>query len=338
VPGAIRWSRIRYAVAALRTAMELRHLRYFVAAAEEEHFGRAAERLHVTRPAVSKLIADLESELETPLFERLAHGVKLTEAGHALLPMLQVAITDLNKAFAVAKRVGQGKRGSLSIGYGSLTLMHPLFRAAVKQFRQSYPDVTLSLFEAASGDQPKALAAGRIQAGFMHLGPGAAVLRKRRGGDVLAQDEAVLDWLRIQNFGLGVALPSDHPLARRKNIELAELASEQFIVVPGASRSPAFGMVHALCLKAGFEPQILQEVSTVTSQLNLVSVGMGIALMPTGRGFHYPAGVTIVPMENVSYSTSFIFGWVKGKRTPALDRMIDIVQGLARKQPAAKAA
>jgi len=76
----------------------------------------------------------------------------------------------------------------------------------------------------------------------------------------------------------------------------------------------------------------------VTSQLNLVSVGMGIALMPTGRGFHYPAGVTIVPLDNVSYSTSFIFGWVKGKRTPALDRMIDIVQGLAHKQLPAKAA
>ncbi|HSV83092.1 MAG TPA: LysR substrate-binding domain-containing protein [Ramlibacter sp.] len=317
--------------------MELRHLRYFVAAAEEEHFGRAAERLHVTRPAVSKLIADLESELGTPLFERLAHGVKLTEAGQALLPKLQVAIADLNEAFAVAKRVGQGKRGSLSIGYGSLTLLHPLFRAAVKQFRNRYPDVTLTLVEAASGAQPKALAAGRINAGFMHFGPRAAVLRKQRSGDATAQDEAVLDWFRIQNCGLGVALPSDHPLARRKSIELAELASEQFIVVPGSSRSPVFGMPHALCQKAGFEPQIVQEVSTVTSQLNLISVGMGIALMPTGRDFLYPASVSVVPLENVSYSTAFIFGWVKGKRTPALDRMIEIVQDLAQQRQPAKA-
>ena len=97
----LRW------LASLRTAMELRHLRYFVAAAEEEHFGRAAERLHVTRPAVSKLIADLESELDTPLFERLAHGVKLTEAGHALLPMLQHAIAELNEAFALARTFHQ---------------------------------------------------------------------------------------------------------------------------------------------------------------------------------------------------------------------------------------
>jgi DNA-binding transcriptional LysR family regulator len=314
--------------------MELRHLRYFVAAAEEEHFGRAAERLHVTRPAVSKLIADLESELGTALFERLAHGVKLTEAGHALLPLLQAAIAELSDAFAIAKRVGEGKRGSLSIGYGSLTLLHPLFRAAVKQFRQSYPDVTLSLMEAASGQQPKALAAGRIHGGFMHFGPRAAVLRKQHGGDAMAADEIVLDWFRILNCGLGVALPSDHRLAGRKSLDLAELASEQFIVIPGSSRSPTIGTPHALCQKAGFEPQIVQEVSTVTSQLNLISVGMGIALMPTGRDFLYPASVTVVPLENVSYSTSFIFGWVKGRRSPALDHMIDIVQALAQKQQA----
>jgi len=318
--------------------MELRHLRYFVAAAEEEHFGRAAERLHVTRPAVSKLIADLESELDTPLFDRLAHGVKLTEAGQALLPLLQVAIADLNEAFAQAKRVGQGKRGSLSIGYGSLTLLHPLFRTAVKQFRQTYPDVTLSLVEAPSSAQPKALAAGKIQAGFMHFGPRAAVLRRQRSGADLAPDEAMLDWFRIQTCGLGVAVPSDHPLARRKSVAMEALAGEQFIVVPGSSRSPAFGLPHELCQQAGFEPRIVQEVSTVTSQLNLISVGMGIALMPTGRDFLYPASVSVIPLENVNYSTSFIFGWVKGRRSPALDHMIEIVQTLAAKQEPASAA
>lgn len=312
--------------------MELRHLRYFVAAAEEEHFGRAAERLHVTRPAVSKLIADLESELETPLFERLAHGVKLTEAGRALLPHLQAVITNLNDAFAAAKRVAQGRRGVLSIGYGSLTLLHPLFRAAIKEFRQTYPDVTLSLYEAPSAELPKALAAGKIHAGFMHFGPRAAVLRKHRGAQSLAQDEALMDWFRIQSYGLGVAVPSDHALAQRGSVALGELADEQFIVVPGSSRSPTFGLPHALCQKEGFEPHILQEAGTLASQLNLVSVGMGIALVPVGESFRYPAGITVLPIENVSYSTAFIFGWVKGKMTPALEHMIDIVRVLAEKQ------
>jgi DNA-binding transcriptional LysR family regulator len=312
--------------------MELRHLRYFVAAAEEGHFGRAAERLHVTRPAVSKLIADLEAELNIPLFERLAHGVRLTEAGQALLPNLQTVIADLTEAFAVAKRVSQGKQGTLSIGYGSLTLLHPLFRAAVKQFRETYPDVTLSLLEAASAQQPKALAAGKIHAGFMHFGPRAAVLRKRRSTAVLAQDETVLDWFSIESCGLGVAVPSDHRLARRKSAALRELADEQFVVVPGSSRSPAIGTLFALCQKAGFEPQIVQEVSTVTSQLNLVSVGMGIALVPVGKNFLYPSSLAVLPLDDVSFSTSFILGWVKGRKTPTLEHMIEIVQKLAAEQ------
>ncbi|WP_454751908.1 thiolase C-terminal domain-containing protein [Cupriavidus necator] len=114
--------------------MELRHLRYFIAAAEEEHFGRASERLHVTRPAISQIIADLEAELGTLLFERQAHRVTLTAAGKALLPPLQAIMGDLNQAIAMARRVGEGKSGALNIGYGSLTLMHPLFRTAVKAF------------------------------------------------------------------------------------------------------------------------------------------------------------------------------------------------------------
>ena len=99
--------------------MELRHIRYFIAAAEEEHFGRASDRLHVTRPAVSQIIADLEQEISTPLFERLAHRVRLTAAGRSLLPQLQAVMAHLNEAMAQAKRVGEGKTGSLNIGYGS---------------------------------------------------------------------------------------------------------------------------------------------------------------------------------------------------------------------------
>src|SRR6516225_4968796 len=119
--------------------MELRHLRYFIAAAEEEHFGRAATRLHITRPAVSQIIADLEDELGTQLFERLAHTVKLTAAGRTLLPYLTRVMDELNEAVILTKRVGQGKTGTLKIGYGSLTLMHSIFRAAIKEFHEKYP-------------------------------------------------------------------------------------------------------------------------------------------------------------------------------------------------------
>lgn len=310
--------------------MELRHLRYFMAAAEEEHFGRASDRLHVTRPAVSQIIADLEDELGTPLFERLAHRVRLTAAGRALLPRLQAVMSDLDDALAVARRVGEGKSGSLNIGYGSLTLLHSLFRAAVKQYHESYPDVTLSLYELATSEHPKALAEGKIHAGFMHFGPRPSLLRKRRREGVLAQEQTVLDWVKIQSGGLGVVVPSDHRLARRKSVTLGELAAERFVVVPRSSSSPNYGALYALCQKAGFEPRIVQEVSSVASQLNLVSVGMGICLAVIGTNFTYPASLAVVPLSEVNYTTTFVFGWVRGERDPALDRMIEIVRTLAR--------
>ena len=307
--------------------MELRHLRYFIAAAEEEHFGRAADRLCITRPAVSQLVADLEAELGTPLFQRLAHRVKLTAAGRTLLPRLQAVMSDLNEALLLANRVGQGKTGTLNIGYGSLTLLHKSFRATIKRFHELYPDVTLSLFEMSTNDQPKALAEGKIHAGFMHFGPGRTLLGRRPSeGEVAQQDETVLDWIRIQSGGLGVAMSSENPLAQRKSVTLADLAHEPFVVVPRSSSSPGYGPLHALCQKAGFEPNIVQEVSTIAMQLNLIAVGMGIGLLPTGKNFeYYQPGLAVVPLHEVNYPTTFAFAWVKGQKDPALERMIEVI-------------
>lgn len=301
-----------------------------MAAAEEEHFGRAADRVHVTRPAVSQIIADLEAELRTPLFERLAHRVKLTAAGHALLPKVQAIIKDLDEALTMTKRVGQGNSGSLRIAFGSLTLLHSLFRDSIKQFRDTYPDVNLTLLELSTTEQRKALAEGRIDGGFMHFGPGRALSRKRPSTGVAAQDEAVLDWVKIQTGALGVAVPNDHRLARRKSVTLADLAKEWFVVVPNSSASPGYGPLYSLCQKAGFEPRIVQEVETIATQVNLISVGMGIGLVVTSPDFTYPQSLSVIPLVDVNYPTTFILGWVKGERTPTLDRMIDIIKSLSK--------
>lgn len=310
--------------------MELRHLRYFIAAGEEEHFGRAADRLCVTRPAVSQVIANLEDELGTPLFERLAHRVKLTAAGRILLPQLRAVMKDLDAAFVVAKRVGEGRTGALNIGYGSLTLLNSVFRSAIKQFHESYPEVKLSLFEMTTTEQPGALAEGRIHAGFMHFGPGRELLRRKRAETDAGQDQAVLDWIAIQNGGLGVAVPMDHPITRLKSVTIADLGSERFVVVPRSTSSPGYGPLYSLCKNAGFEPQIVQEVGTITTQLNLISVGMGIGLIPTGRNFTYPPNLCVKPLDDVKYTTTFIFGWIKGRKDPAVDRMIEIIKTMSR--------
>lgn len=310
--------------------MELRHLRYFVAAAEEEHFGRASNRLHVTRPAVSQMIADLEGELGTVLFERLAQRVRLTAAGRALLPQFQNLLNDLGHAVALAKRVGEGKTGVLNIGYGSLTLLHPIFRAAIKRLHEDCPDLTLSLFELTTTNQRKALAEGKIHAGFMHFGPQAGIGKRKRGSTTtLAQEETILDVLRIQTGGLGVVVPTDHALAQRKSVSLGDLHNETFVVVPQSTVSPGYGPLFSLCQKAGFQPRIVQEVNSIAAQLNLVSVGMGIGLTVTGKDFNYPPTLAVLPLKDVNYTTTFALGWVKGKPDPALERLIGIVTELS---------
>src|SRR5690606_28620952 len=130
-------------------------------------------------------------------------------------------------------------------------------------------------------------------------GPGRALLRQRRGERDAGQDQAVLDWIRIQNGGLGVAVPIDHPITQLKSVTIADLAHERFVVVPRSTSSPGYGPLYSLCKKAGFEPQIVQEVGTISTQLNLISVGLGIGLIPTGRNFAYPANLRVKPLDDV---------------------------------------
>lgn len=309
--------------------MELRHLRYFIAAAEEEHFGRASDRMFVTRPAISQIVSDLESELGVPLFDRFPHRVKLTAAGLVLLPRLQTIMSDLNQALVLAKRVGAGKSGSLNIGYGSLTLLHPIFRASIKRFIERYPEVTLSLSEIVSSEQYKAIVDGKIHAGFMHFSPQMGVASKKAKGWTRAEGTKALDHFIIQSGGLGVVMSYDHPLAKRKVLSLADLANEHFVVVPRSSVSPSYGALFSLCQKEGFEPHIVQEVASNATMLNLVSVGVGIGLTVMGKHFTYPQGLVVVKLRDVNYKTSFELGWIKGPTEPALDEFIEIVKELA---------
>lgn len=307
--------------------MQLRHLRYFIAAAEEQHFGRASEKLHVTRPAVSRLIADLESELGMLLFERQGHRVTLTPAGRRLLPDVKAVMLMLTDAFTAAKKVSEGKSGTLSIGYGTLTLHNVLFRDSIKKFKESNPDVSLTLVELPTHEQPKALAEGRIHVGFMHFGAmPSAPKRKRRPALLPMQDESVLEWSTIETGRLGVIMEKGHPRANRKHLSLKDLAGERFIVVPNSSASPGYGMLYSMCQQAGYEPHVVQEVDSIASLLNLVSVDMGIGLCVMGKHFMYPSQLRIVPLRQVAYSTSFVVGWLRGRRDPLVDALLEAVR------------
>lgn len=307
--------------------MELRHIRYLIAAAEEEHFGRAADRLNVTRSAVSQIIADLEGELGVELFERQAQRVRLTAAGRAMLPRLNALMTELNQTIALGKRVGQGKSGLLRIGYGSLSTHHPIFRDAIKRFHEACPDIVLSLVEVPTSRQLRALRDGVIQAGFMHVGPGFVVSDRRQhgSGDVEAQD---LHGYVIEAASLGVMVPRDHRLAGKEGAQLEWLANEPLVMVYDSENSPAFGHLFRLCRSAGFELQIVQEVSATTTQQDLVAVGVGIGVTVVGGRHAYPAELCVVRFTDIDYPISFQVGWMGRTIEPALREFLQVVRSV----------
>lgn len=297
--------------------MELRHLRYFVAAAEEQHFGRAADTLFVTRPAVSQTISDLEAELGVQLFDRRAHKVTLTAAGVALLKHARVLLDDLSQAVALTKRIGQGKSGLLNIGYGSLSLLHPLFRDAVKQVGIQYPDAELALHEMPSSAQVEAIRAGKLDAGFVYVaGDGGNTSSAVPGFGSIEG----LSFVEIEQGALAVAMPPDHPLATRDSLQMADLEDEDFVFVRRSILSRDFG----------FAPRIVQEVSNIATQINLISVGMGIGLVVSSPGLRWPPTVRVTPLNPNGHVSQFNLAWRPGAVEPLLEHFIGIVRDLAK--------
>jgi len=305
--------------------MELRHIRYLIAAAEEEHFGRAAERLNVTRSAVSQIIANLEDELGIELFQRQAQKITLTAAGRVMLPRLKALLTELNKTIALGKQIGKGKSGVLKIGYGSLSTHHPTFRAVVKQFHEQFPDIVLSLLEIPTSRQFKAMQEGIIQAGFMHIGPGPLTTLN----DQQVADEDDLQRLKhctLDVGSMGLLVPQDHCLARQKKVRLRDLANKPMVMTHDAASSPAFRRVFQLCEQAGVQLEVVQEVSATVTQQDLISVGVGIGLTVVQGQHNYPADLVSLRIEDIECPVAFQLAWPDAQVEPALLQFINLVK------------
>lgn len=296
--------------------MELRHIRYFVAAAEQLHFGRAADVLSVTRPAVSQTIADLETELGVKLFERVAQKVALTTAGETFLKHGRTILEDVSKAVQMTKRVGEGKLGLLTIGYGSLGLRHPLFREAIKQMGVRYPDTDLTLTETPSTTQMEEVRSGKIDAGFVYVAQDSPDSTMP-----IPHSDAIgeLNSMVLEEGGIGIALPRDHPLAGSDGLDLADFEREGFIVV-GPSMANAY---------FPFRPRIVQQVSNINTQINLISVGMGVGLVVVSPSLIYPDDIHVMPLRNINYHSQFRLIWQRGSQDPLLQNFVATVRELS---------
>ena len=246
--------------------IDARQLRYFLAVAEELHFGRAAQRLHIAQPALSRAIRRLEAVLEAHLFERDSRHVALTPAGDAFMPDARAAVDRLAHGVAAARRAAGGSR-ALSVGFPS-TLANSLIPALVAELADAESPGRLELRELTVSEQLLSLRAGDLDVGFVY--PSQHV--------PFELDELVLEELRTER--LFVALPHGHPRAAAREIPLSDLAEEPWVVLAASATPYGDRELLALTVPAGFRPQVVQEATTVRACLALTASGLGVTLVP----------------------------------------------------------
>ncbi len=261
-------------------AVELRHLRYFIAVAEERHITRAAERLGIQQPPLSQRIKAIERELDVQLFRRKPRGVELTEAGRAFLDNARALLAHFDHTFETTRRTARGEQGRISVGVTPTSPFHPFVPRVVRAFRESYPQVFLRLEERLGHELVEQLRNEHIDVAFIRT--------------PVADPEGLVVHSLIEEPIL-VALPSGHALARSGSgasaVSLQRLARETFILY-GPPGTAFYDLTMAACRAAGFNPRVGQETPRMTSSLNLVAVGLGICLVPASLQQMHMDGVT----------------------------------------------
>ena len=289
--------------------MELRHLRYFVAVAEELHFHRAAERLHISQPPLSQQIRALERELDVLLLDRNRRSVSLTPAGSVFLNEARAILDAVEAATEAARSVARGEAGRLAIGFVG-SAMHGALPDVLREYRRTHPAVALALTELPTAAQLEALAAGRIDVG---------VLRPpvREPGLALAT---------IQTEPFVVALPEDHPLAAEQEVPLAALLDEPFVLL---SRREAPGLHLSLAeamSAAGGVPRVVQEAREMQTVVGLVAAGLGVSLVPASVGADAHHGVAYRPVAGTAPVVELALAWRPDALSPTVESFLATAQ------------
>jgi LysR family transcriptional regulator, benzoate and cis,cis-muconate-responsive activator of ben and cat genes len=288
---------------------EIRHLRYFLAIAEELNFSRAAEKLRIAQPPLSQQIRQLENELGVSLIERETRPVRLTEAGKFFREQALAIVGRFDELIAKTQKMGRGETGSLSLAFvGSATF--ELLPAVLREFIQSRPDVELQLLEMNATEQKAALLERRINVGFCRPG---------------IEGEALIIEPLLEEPIIS-AIPEGHPLSKLENVPLSRLASEPFIFFPVVPE-PSFGaFLRSVCIDAGFEPRVVQVTSELQTALSLVAGGIGIALLPASIQMVQRTGVVYVPLSKPVPTTALNAAYRQDDSSPALAAFLDIMR------------
>lgn len=292
--------------------VELRHLRYFAAVAEARHFGRAAARLRIAQPPLSRQIQALEAELGFSLLDRSKKRVELTPAGAVLARHVQKIFATIDTAVHEATRAAAGDFGRLAIGYSTAVALSG-FSELLRAFREKAPGVELVLREKPAQVQLQAIRAGELDVGFVR-------------GDVDLEDDT-LQSRRVRREPLLMVLPSDHALAKKKRIALGEVARDPFVLWPRGVAPMVFDYLMRLCHGAGFTPQIAQE-ATQLDIVSLVSAGFGVSILPASFEAARRPGVVFLPIVG-SPSVELFVVWRRADTSLPLKEFLELVPRLA---------
>jgi DNA-binding transcriptional LysR family regulator len=295
--------------------MELRHLRYFVAVAEELSFTRAAERLHIGQPPLSQQIQALEHEIGARLFERNKRRVLLTEAGRLFLADARRVLALSDQAKETARRAHLGEAGELRVGFTFSTPFTPLFANVVRRYRQRYPDVLLTFHEVATQPQLTRIEARELDVGFVR--PASMPLPRSVALTMLRRDP------------LRLVLPAGSPLARKKTITVKDLAGHAFVVFPKDAGTGIYHQIFDLCRAAGFTPDIAMEAGEPSTIIGLVAAGCGISLLPSSfEGIHMD-GVVYRPLADPEATTAMLLARHAEGGGPLVDAFVALAEAAA---------
>lgn len=256
--------------------MELRHIKYFLAVADELSFTKAAIKVGIGQPPLSMQIKNLEDEIGTALFRRTSHGVELTEAGLAFQVHALRTIDSAGAGIDAARQVARGDMGQLRMGFTASAAFNPVVSVSIQQFRLHYPRVNVSLVDANSVDLFAQMEAAHLDAAFVRPGP------------------AISDAIALRHLApeaMKIAVPHTHALANQRIADIAALAHEPFVMFPRSNGTALYDEVTRACREAGFEPQIAQQAPQLSSVVNLVAAGLGVAIVPAAIAQIQLAGV-----------------------------------------------
>jgi DNA-binding transcriptional LysR family regulator len=295
----------------LSILMDLRQIRYFIAVAEDEHFGRASERIHIAQPALSRQIQLLEAELGVMLFERLPRGVKLSAAGRTFREHCRQILIDLSHAVSETQAVARGESGMLKLGFIEVAAWSGTIPETIMEFRRTNPGVRLVLSSMTTLDQIEGIHDGRIDAGFLYNPP----------------SDSLLTVLPIVRHKVLLAVQAGSALAGKRSVHVSELAGQPFISFHRRESPTYYDELHRGLFNAGVTVDVVHEAANEAEMLALVTTGLGLALVNECQKWRMPHGIKLLSVTGLDVGLNLALVYRPNHAVPALQRFLAMLAG-----------